>query len=156
MTKSKLLQIIIIAALTGLTIFGVMIWRATEVEDSSEADALWRFAEIRSRFDSPAPIFRLGSEPTRVANTIANGLQTQEPDALLVLVYHKRSGRLASTRIPFWFYELKAPAVEFTLRGAGFDPDALGLTLEDMQGHGLAVLLDEELDNGDLILVWTE
>ena len=156
MPKSNFLLIIIIAALTGLTIFGVMIWRVTQVENSTEAEAQARFSTIRSRFEPPTPVFRLGSKPLRGTISDTAAADTAQPDTLLVLVYNKRTNRLVSSRIPFWFYELKAPAVELTLRGAGFDPVAMGVTLEDMKGHGIALLLDEVLHNGDLILVWTE
>ncbi len=156
MPKSNVLLIIIIAALTGLTIFGVMIWRVTQVENSTEAETQARFSAIRSRFESPAPVFRLGTKPLRGTTSEPVESDTEQPDTLRVMVYSQRTNRLVSSRIPFWFYELKAPAVELTLRGAGFDPVAMGVTLEDMKGHGIALLLDEVLDNGDLILVWTE
>jgi len=154
--KSTFLLIIVIAALAGLTVFGVMVLRTTQVEISTMAEAQARFGAIRSRFESPTPVFRLGIVP--VPGTTADKVESDQvqADNLRVLVYSQRTKRLVSSRIPFWFYELKAPAVEFTLRGAGFDPVAMGFTVEDMKAHGIAVMLDEVLDNGDLILAWTE
>lgn len=156
MPKSNFLLIIVIAALTGLTIFATMIWRVTQVEDSSAAEAQVRFKTIRTRFEFPTPIFQLGTKPQRRAIVITPESGPPAPDNLLLLVYHQETGQLVSTRVPFWFYELKAPAVEVVLRGAGFDPVAMGITVEDLRGHGSAILLDEMLDNGDRLLVWTE
>jgi hypothetical protein len=74
----------------------------------------------------------------------------------MVLAHLASERGLVRAEVPLWFLRLKAPAVRPVLRGTGVDPGDLGLTVDDLEALGRALLLDVSRPNGDRVLVWTE
>jgi hypothetical protein len=75
---------------------------------------------------------------------------------LHVLVYHASSERLAESRIPFWFFRLKAPAAQYALDGTGLDLERLGITAPELERFGPRVVLEHQATNGNRVLIRTE
>jgi hypothetical protein len=142
------------AAATGLSIFGLLAWRAVRLETKEPSVALAELDRERARQPGP-PLFALDaagrlsqrSQPERAGATA---------ERLHVLAWRKREGRLVRAQVPLWFLELKGPAVALALRGTGLDPEAAGLTPEAIRRHGKGLLLDASRPGGDRVLVWTE
>jgi hypothetical protein len=113
-------------ALLGLSGFGIVLWRSVHVDQADAADARRRFEEIRHDFPSaPLIAWDAGGRLTRNAPRAARG---PRPSQLHVLVYRLREERLVQADAPLWFYKIKGSAVNYALRGTGFDLAALGLT----------------------------
>lgn len=143
------------AALTGLAIFGAMLWRSVSIETQASAQAHERFATIRARFPSATPLVRR-DESGRFVRTEASGrAASSAARRLRVLAYHASTARLVSADVPIWFIRIKGPAAALALRDTGFDLDVLGLTARDLERSGAGLLLDESRGE-DALLAWTE
>jgi hypothetical protein len=142
------------AALLGLSGFGILLWRSVHVDQADAADARRRFEEVRHEFPSaPLIVWDAGGRLTRNAPRASRG---PRPSQLHVLVYRLREERLVQADAPLWFYKIKGSAVNYALRGTGFDLAALGLTAADLEEAGAGLILDETRTNGDRLLAWTE
>ena len=156
MRISHIVILLILGAVIGFSIFGVMVTRAVKTEEAAETEALARFTEARAAFGTAEPMLDLDATGGLVA-------RRQEPDStgkaisrLRVLAYQTNRQRLIEAEVPFWFVKLKGPALQFAVRGTGFDLKSLEVTPGDLERHGPGLILDESAPNGDRLLVWTE
>jgi len=134
-------------ALLGLLGFGIVLWGSVQVDQADAADARRRFEEVRHDFPSPPLIaWDAGGRLTRNAPRAARG---PRPSQLHVLVYRLREERLVQADAPLWFYKMKGSAVNYALRGTGFDLAALGLTAAGLEEAGAGLVVDETRTNGD-------
>jgi len=166
----------IAAAAFGIVVFGVMAWSAVTVERIDEATARARFDAIRASLGD-APALLRANDDGRIVRVEAEGLASRgtedsrgAPGAsassrsetsprlkhLGILVWRAREERLMRADVPFWFFRLKAPAVQLVVRDTGFDLERLRLTAPDLEEHGPGLILDEIDENGDRTLIWTE
>lgn len=148
--------LVVLAALIGFSIFGVLVWRAVDTEVVGEEPALSRFQEIRDRYRDRAPMLDLDAAGKVTSAPASKGTIPQPVKQLRVLAYRVKGERLISAEVPFWFVKLKGSAVKFAFRGTGFDLDDLGVTAGDLERHGPGLVLDETDDAGDRLLVWIE
>jgi hypothetical protein len=156
MRTSRILLILLAGAIIGWGIFGVLVWRAVEIEEADESQALRRFHAVRTALPSEPPLLDL--DP---AGDVIRGAPTgAAPDGTLAslsaLAYQPRERRLVHARMPFWFFTLKAPAAEYVFRGTGLDLKRLGVTAEELRRHGPAIVIDHVYADGRRLLVWTE
>ena len=151
-----LIFVFIACALAGLLIFGIMSWRATSIERLEPTAASQRVESIRQRFAGAGPVLRLGADGTVIdrrppgnggAHAIAN---------IFVMTYDASARRLTETRIPFWFFRVKAPAAEYAFGGTGLDFRKLGVTAADLRRYGPALIVDHTTAAGGRLVVWTE
>lgn len=156
MRVSHILILLVLGAVVGFSIFGVLVSRAVKTEEAVETVALARFAQARAAFGVAKPMLDLDA----TGNLIG---RRQEPDStgkaisrLRVLAYQTGQGRLIEAEVPFWFVKLKGPALQFAVRGTGLDLKDLEVTPGDLERHGPGLILDESAPNGDRLLVWTE
>ena len=54
------------------------------------------------------------------------------------MAYRAREQRIISADVPLSFFKVESPAVQYTLRGTGFDLEALGLTSKSWSDLALA------------------
>lgn len=156
MRGSHILWLVLAGAVCGLSLFGMMVWRATTVERAAAVEAERQFAAARAPFGSmPAMLHRDSSGRLVAAVPFVDGGKPA-PARLGVLAYRTREGRLVRTSVPFWFIRLKGPAVGYALRDTGLDLRQLGLTPAELERHGRGIVVDETNSNGDRLLVWTE
>jgi hypothetical protein len=143
-------------AAVGFTIFGVLAYRATTVEQSDAPEALRRFAAIRASAGGGAPLLTLDDQGrvTRRQDPPSGG--RPRPARLGVLAYRAADQRLVTVDMPFWFFKLKGPAAQFAVRGTGLDLQRLQITAADLERYGPAVVIDHAAGSGDRLLVWTE
>ncbi len=148
------LAAVLVAAALGLLIFGFLSWRATTVDRASPGYAMRRFAAIRG---TGAPVLEITPEGQVARRELP--LDSAPPNdirRLHVLVYHARSQRLVESRIPFWFFRLKAPAAQYALEGTGLDLQRLGITASELERWGPRIVLDHQTGPGTYVLIWTE
>lgn len=114
-------SIVALCAFGGLVIFGIMTWRSTSIDRLEPADAAQRLEAVRQRFGRAAPVLQLGADGTVISRRPPN----ERPDAviskIIVVTYDASAQRLTETRIPFWFFRIKAPAAEYAFGGTGLD-----------------------------------
>ena len=144
-------------AVIGIAVFGAMAWRATSTEVIEGADVLQRFDALRAQLGAGPPILSLAQD-----GTVRNRVAAPEPGAvtslsrIVVFVYRADTGRLIKTRIPFWFFRIKAPAADFALEGTALSFQKLGITADDLQSYGPRVVIDHRTQGGGRLLIWTE
>lgn len=149
-------SIVALCAFGGLVIFGIMTWRSTSIDRLEPADAAQRLEAVRQRFGRAAPVLQLGADGTVISRRPPN----ERPDAviskIIVVTYDASTQRLTETRIPFWFFRIKAPAAEYAFGGTGLDFRRLGLTAADLRGYGPALIVDHTTGAARRVVVWTE
>ena len=143
-------------AIIGLAVFGIMSWRATSIERLKPEDAAHRLEAIRQRFGNADPMLRLGADGTVIHRQPPANERTDVIDNIIVITYDAAASRLTETRIPFWFFRIKAPAAEYAFGGTGLDFHKLGLTAAALRGYGPALIVDHTTASGGRLVVWTE
>ena len=155
MRVSRLVAGFGVAALIGLGVFGLLAWRTVTVQHAPPNEALRRFTQVRDAFAGLEPIVSVSGEG-RFVRRSAPESEPRQIKLLRVLAYRATEQRLVQANIPFWFVSAKGPAVQWSLRGTGFDLNRVGLTASDLKRYGPSLVLDETRDNGDRLVVWTE
>jgi len=156
MRTSRFLLLLLFGAAVGFSIFGVMVWHAVHVEEMSTPDALRRLAEARAPFAGATPMLELDEQ----GRVVRRGRPAPEgaagPRALHVLAYRGADRRLIRADVPFWFLELKGPAIKYVLAGTGLDLEVLGVTPAELKRYGPTLVIDQAGADGNRLLVWTE
>jgi len=152
----QILGMLVLGAVIGFTVFGLLTWRNTTVEIVGREDALLRLAETRALFGDAVPLLDIEASGQLTRRRAGPDTEGVSPELLVVLAYRVREQRLIRVDVPFWFVKLKGPAAQFALRDTGFDLRRLGLTASDLEKQGPGLILDESRENGDRILIWTE
>jgi hypothetical protein len=147
--------VFIIAAAIGLTVFGVLTWRAVDVQHVDSTDAPQLFEEALAHVDSGTPLVTMDASG-RFVRRASSGRGGARPEQLHVPAYRANEQRLLRADVPMWFFRVKGPAVQYALRGTGFDLEALGLSASDLEQFGVGVVLDETNASGDRLLAWTQ
>lgn len=147
--------VFLVAAVLGVTVFGVIAWRSVSVLDIDTRGALHSFEDARMRVPSTTPLVQRDASGTftRRPSVKAPG---PAPTQLHALAYHVDGERLVRADVPLWFFKVKGPALRYAVRDTSLDLDALNLTATDLEDAGASVVLDETRANGDRLLVWTD
>ena len=156
MRTSRLLLLLAAGAVVGFSIFGVMLVRAVDVERVDRAEALRRLSAARAAFGDQRPMLEVDASGRVSRRADPPGATPRKLERLEVLAYRSGDQRLLSVHVPFWFFRLKRPALEYALRGTGLDLDRLQLRAADLERHGPGLILDQASANGDRLLVWTK
>src|SRR6186713_3098301 len=99
----RFLRLLIIAAVVGLGVFALMVWRAVEIETVEPAQAIQRFTALQASLPPGPPLLSL--------DDAGNVLRREEPrttsprpiSRLRVLAYHAQSRRLVAADVALWF-----------------------------------------------------
>lgn len=148
--------VFILCALSGIVVFGVMARRATSIERLTPPDAAYRIESIRRRFGDAGPALRLAPDGTVIDRRAPSHEGGAPIAAIIVMTYDVVGGRLTETRIPFWFFRIKAPAAEYAFGGTGLDFRRLSVTAADLRRYGPALIVDHTTGAGGRVMVWTE
>ncbi len=151
-----LAMVVAVGAGVGLTVFGILAYRAVTVERADAPEALRRFAAIRATVGGAAPLLMLDGAGRVARRQEPPAGPRARPARLGVLAYRARDQRLLTADVPFWFFKLKGPAAQFAVRGTGLDLERLQITAADLERYGPAVVIDHTNRDGDRLLVWTE
>jgi hypothetical protein len=159
MGRSRTLKIglvLLVCAVAGASIFGVLVWRAVTIERAEHNEVERRFGAARAGLPSAAPLVDIddAGRVTRMTPVAASG--PRPISRLKALAWRAPEQRLVSADTPFWFFRLKGPAARYALDGTGLDLDRLHLTARDLERFGPAVIVDHTSRDGSRLLVWTE
>lgn len=155
MTWRRAAFVLALATVFGFSVFFVLAWNATTIERLTPEDAARRFDEARRPLGAAPSLLVRSPDGNLVRRMPAPAARPAALEALHVLAYHVAEARLIEVDVPFWFFRLKAPAARFMLRGTGVDLGELGLTADELEHQGPAVVLDEGDERGDRLLIWT-
>jgi len=146
--------LVIVAAVAGLAVFGVLAWRSVNVLEMDASGALHNFEAVRARLSGP-PLVERDATGALVRRTSVKATGSV-PTELHALAYYGDGQRLVRADVPLWFFKVKGPALRYAVRGTGLDLDSLNLTATDLENAGARLVLDETRSNGDRLIVWTE
>jgi hypothetical protein len=152
----RILWLLLIAAVTGLAVFGVMVYRAVTTQTAESSDALREFARVRAALPAAPALLAVDTAGNVVRREQPRTNSPRPIHRLRVLAYHAATQQLVSAQVPFWFLKLKGPAAQYALRDTGLDLERFQITPAELARHGPSVVLDSSRDNGDRLLVWTE
>ncbi len=152
MKISRLLLIAVVAALFGLTIFGVTVWNTVDVESATPSQAAARFASLRAAIGDTPPRLQRDSSGTLTRLAATEARDGPEPTHVCLAVYTPEHERLAEAEVPLWFVAMKAPAIDLVADQAGIDD--LGITADQLLDEPVGLLFDEERAGGQRLLVW--
>ena len=155
MRQSRLWVVVGINAAVGLTVFGVLTWRAVDVQHMDPTDVPQRFEEALAQVGSITPLVQKDASG-RWVRRASSGLRGERPARLHVLAYRANEQRLVRADVPMWFFKVKGPAMRYALRGTGFDLETLGLSASELANVGGGVVLDDTSASGDRLLAWTQ
>ncbi len=156
MRASRVLLLLAAGALVGLSIFGMLVYRAVQVEQVNPSEALTRFDAARALFVNHVPMLEIDEAGRVVPRAVSEHTGIHTLKSFHVLAYRRADERLVAARVPFWFFRVKRPAAQFAVRGTGLDLDQLQLSAETLSRHGPGLVLDHLRQNGERLLVWTE
>lgn len=107
---SRILFIIVGAAVFGFVVFGILAARVTTMENVEQDAVRGRFEAVIDSLDSGPPrLMRDGSGGfTKTAPSTTGPVA--RPSQLGVLFFRARDNRLVRSDIPFWFFRLKGQA----------------------------------------------
>lgn len=148
------LCVLALAAIAGLGIYFV----ASNINtgQTSSADALRAFDEIRREFPDERPLFELDSDeqprPTRRLGDLPTS--PRSPKHLWILAWDPDEERLSRISLPFWMLRLGDRNVDFRHDG-GFDLQELDLDFTELERVGPVLLFDLRTPDGERVLVWT-
>jgi hypothetical protein len=168
-TTRKTLISVFIAGFIIIGIFAVTVVLGSVFFVSQHIDAQFtprasaeeQFAVARARLAGRPPLIELrrGGAPVLHRELEAGTAEAgRKLEALRVLTYDPRAGKVVSVTIPFWLLRL-APAKHFSFlsdNGLDFDSDRARLTFQDLERLGPGLILDQKEPGGSLVLVWTE
>jgi hypothetical protein len=152
----RIVLFVLVCALIGVSIFGVLVWRSVTIERADGSEIARRFSAVRAGLPSIAPLVDI-DDAGRVVRMRPVATRTALPIARLkALAWPAGEQRLISADAPFWFVKLKGPAARYALTGTGFDLDRLHLTPGDLERLGPGVIVYHTSRDGSRLLVWTE
>jgi len=145
-----------VAAVGGAAFF---IYRHVNATFTGQDAASEQFAHERARFAGQRPLIEIsrGEEPV-VHRELAKGEAGPKLEAIRVLAYDRRAGKLVRVSIPFWLLRL-VPSNHFSFlndNGIDIDSDRVRLTIDDLERRGPGLVLDTRDRHGSEVLIWTE
>jgi hypothetical protein len=143
-------------ALSGLAVFGLLVWQAVTVEDATQGEAERRLADVRAELPSQPPLIEINDEGRLVRMSSTREATGRPLARLKALAWRAADRRLVSVDSPFWFVKLKGPAATYVLEGTGMDLEQLGVTPAVLERFGPAVIVDHTSRDGSRLLLWTE
>jgi hypothetical protein len=132
-------------------------WFAMKVFHYEEADqqaATAAFNAVRSRYGNPTPIFAVRGGNAVLTREIPHSARG-ELQTLHVLNWNPDDESLFRTDLPFSLLRLKEGPIEVVDSEAG-EPRGLSLRVSDIERFGPALLMDQELEDGHRLLIWTD
>jgi len=157
--KTILLAILAIAGVLVIAVVGTGIWVVRSLVENvsmNEAAATRSFDDVRARFADTGPVFALRYGPV----LLRRPPETQ-PAATLKTLHIQRwddhTERMSRIDLPFSLLRMKDGL--FRLKA---DPNATGLSFStslrvaDIERYGPALLVDDNMPNGDRVLILSD
>lgn len=151
----------------GLFVMGVMglvamaaagLWFAKshiDVRSTPPSVARSEFETIRERFPSQKPLIELDDHGDFLRANTDRPDGDRRPQALYVMAFNPRDGRIVRVSVPFWLLRFKTRGA-FIMNGNDIDLEDLHLTVEDLERYGPSLILDHKAKDGARVLVWSQ
>lgn len=135
--------------------------RQVETEPASAALAERAFAEARARFEGQSPIVQIedrdGIIRTRIDRPPPEVPAGPAPGAIFVMAYDPDEGRIVRLSLPFWLLRLgNKGSLRFSSDNTRLSFEHLNLTVDDLARYGPALLVDQQMPEGERVLIWTQ
>jgi hypothetical protein len=151
-----------LALLVGaaMLVVGAGAWffaRHVKVEPATGGRAEVSIAEIRQRFEGEVPLIALGEHGAVSTAELQRRRATYTgplPETLHLVAWKKGEDNLVRLSFPFWLLRFQSDK-SMKINVDGFQLEQLGVSNEDLQMAGPALVLDLERDKTHVI-VWTE
>ena len=163
MTKKQRTILLVILGVVGVFVIAVMgtgLWIVRSLVENvsmDEATATRAFDDIRTRFGNAEPVIALRSDGPVLARRPSETQSTATLKTLHILRWDGRAERMSRIDVPFSLLRMRDSV--FQLRA---EPDATGLhfstslRVSDVERYGPALLVDDNMPNGDRVLVWSD
>jgi hypothetical protein len=156
--------VLLVILFVGGVIFEFRQHVRNEYIESSAAEQ--QFTQVRSRFAGQQPLIEFvngDQEETPTIHRPAADAPRAKISNLRVLIYDLRQGHLIHADVPGWLLRMMPNDGRYggSYRSGGFNADfgeqlqRHQLTIEDIERHGLGLVLEGRNDN-TRILIWTE
>jgi len=157
--KTILLAILAIAGVLVIAVVGTGIWVVRSLVENvsmNEAAATRSFDDVRARFGDTGPVLALRDGPV----LLRRPPETQPAAALKtlhILRWDEGAERMSRIDLPFSLLRMKDGL--FRLKA---DPNSTGLSFStslrvaDIERYGPALLVDDNMANGDHVLIWSD
>ena len=157
--KTILLAILAVAGVLVIAVVGTGIWVVRSLVENvsmNEAAATRSFDDVRARFGDKGPVFALRDGPVLLRHP-----PETPPAATLKTLHIQRwddhMERMSRIDLPFSLLRMKDGL--FRLKA---DPNSTGLSFStslrvaDIERYGPALLVDDNMPNGDRVLIWSD
>ena len=150
-TRARVVILIGIVPVLAIGTWTFIAWDWVTASHARPGDAARAFEAARQAHAGDSPVVTL--EDGAIVRRPPPDAPRGAPSELLVLVYHRSTGRLIRAEVPFWFLRMKGPASERLLRGAGIDLQEFGLAVDDLARYGPSLVFDGERGEDRVLLV---
>ena len=152
----------VLALLVGgaMLVIGAGAWffaSHVKVEDTTPAAARDRFEHVRVRFKDQSPLIEVGDHNAVSAAELLRRRASYTgplPERLTLMVWDEGEDKVVNLTFPFWMLRLHNDKT-MKIDVDGFRLDQLGVSNEDIQMAGPALVLDLHKDDVH-VLIWTE
>jgi hypothetical protein len=124
-----------------------------ESVDADEALATIALNDARAKFSGQVPILELRDDQAVILRKAPDAAPARDLQNVHALTWDAEEGKLARMVLPFWLIRLKSSPIEVAISTSG---TPISLTVEEIERHGPALLLDHMEEDGSRVLVWTE
>jgi hypothetical protein len=127
------------------------------VEPATQGRAEQSLADIRKRFEGQVPLIAIGEHGTVSTAELQHRKATYAgtlPETLYLVAWKEGEDKLLRISFPFWLLRLQSEK-SMKIDIDGFQVEQLGVTNEDIQMAGPALVLDGARDKSHVI-IWTE
>jgi hypothetical protein len=138
-------------------------WRCHDSRPASAATAEAEFLGLRARFADQRPLLDMRERRAREEGKVAGAVGPLR--WFHTVIFDTRGGqRLVHITVPYWFARRSAGhAGQFRWLGAltflddtEFDPEAIRLSLDQIERHGPGLIVDHRHSSGGQFLAWVE
>jgi hypothetical protein len=138
-------------------------WRCHESRPASAATGEAEFLRLRARFADQQPLLDMGARRAREGGKAAGAVGALR--WFHTSIFDTRGGqRLVHTTVPYWFARRSAGhAGQFRWLGeltflddTEFDPQAIQLSLDQIERHGPGLIVDHRHSSGGQFMAWVE
>jgi hypothetical protein len=146
----------VLFAAAGAAVYFVT--RHVQTRQTSSAEALRQFEEVRTSFGGGRPLFELDQddEPRPVRPLHELPTSPVAPTSLEILAWDPADARTVRLSLPFWVLRLGKSDVSVVGDGHGFSLEQLDLNADDLARVGPALVLDYRNTEGVRVLLWTK
>jgi hypothetical protein len=152
--------LVIVATVGGVASF---YWRCHDSRPASAATAEAEFLALRARFAGQQPLLDMGERRAHEAEKAAGAVGPLRVFHTVVFDTRGRQ-RLVHITVPYWFArQSSGHAGQFRWLGeltflddTEFDPEAIQLSLEQIERHGPGLIVDHRHPSGGQFMAWVE